>query len=78
MRVNIANIVQEQAKMLHETNFDDKVRFVDFPLYKRKGQISLCPQIRRIFTTLLLEACGEITRGAKAHLIGYLAHGFRR
>ncbi len=38
MRVNIANIVQEQAKMLHETNFDDKVRFVDFPLYKRKGR----------------------------------------
>lgn len=41
MRADIANIVQERAKMLHETNFDDKVRFVDFPLYKRKRQITL-------------------------------------
>jgi hypothetical protein len=56
MRAGIAKIVQNLAKMLHETIVDYYVKNVNSPLYKGKGRILLRPQFCWILTKLFFKA----------------------
>ena len=56
MRAGIAKIVQNLAKMLHETIVDYYVKNVNYPLYKGKERMLLRSQFCWILTKLFFKA----------------------